>query len=141
MTGAEEGLEPIAIGVVESSLTDPAAAPKQGHEGAPEAWIAIDPALAEGLGGIAAGDRVIVLTWLHRAQRDVLRVHPRDDPANPMRGVFSTRSADRPNPIGLHEVEVLALEGSRLRVRDLEAVDGTPVLDLKPVLGSSERPP
>ena len=141
MTGAEEGLEPIAIGVVESSLTDPSAAPKQGHEGAPEAWIAIDPALAEGLGGIAAGDRVIVLTWLHRAQRDVLRVHPRDDPANPMRGVFSTRSADRPNPIGLHEVEVLALEGSRLRVRDLEAVDGTPVLDLKPVLGSSERPP
>lgn len=134
-------MEPIAIGVVESSLTDPAAAPKQGHEGAPEAWIAIDPALAEGLGGIAAGDRVIVLTWLHRAQRDVLRVHPRDDPANPMRGVFSTRSADRPNPIGLHEVEVLALEGSRLRVRDLEAVDGTPVLDLKPVLGPSERPP
>ena len=141
MTGAEEGLEPIAIGVVESSLTDPSAAPKQGHEGAPEAWIAIDPALAEGLGGIGAGDRVIVLTWLHRAQRDVLRVHPRDDPANPMRGVFSTRSADRPNPIGLHEVEVLALEGSRLRVRDLEAVDGTPVLDLKPVLGPSERPP
>lgn len=141
MTDIEDRLEPIPIGVVESSLADPAAAPKQGHEGAPEAWIAIDPALVDGLGGIAAGDRVIVLTWLHRAQRDVLRVHPRDDPANPMRGVFSTRSADRPNPIGLHEVEVLALDGPRLRVRDLEAVDGTPVLDLKPVLGPSERPP
>ena len=141
MTDIEDRLDPIPIGVVESSLIDPAAAPKQGHEGAPEAWIAIDPALADGLGGIAAGDRVIVLTWLHRAQRDVLRVHPRDDPANPMRGVFSTRSADRPNPIGLHEVEVVALDGPRLRVRDLEAVDGTPVLDLKPVLGPSERPP
>jgi len=141
VTDIEDRLEPIPIGVVESSLADPAAAPKQGHEGAPEAWIAIDPALVDGLGGIAAGDRVIVLTWLHRAQRDVLRVHPRDDPANPTRGVFSTRSADRPNPIGLHEVEVLALDGPRLRVRDLEAVDGTPVLDLKPVLGPSERPP
>ena len=141
MTDIEDRLEPIPIGVVESSLADPAAAPKQGHEGAPEAWIAIDPALVDGLGGIAAGDRVIVLTWLHRAQRDVVRVHPRDDPANPTRGVFSTRSADRPNPIGLHEVEVLALDGPRLRVRDLEAVDGTPVLDLKPVLGPSERPP
>ena len=141
MTGAEEGLEPIAIGVVESSLTDTTAAPKQGHEGAPEAWIANHPAHAHGRGGLAAGDRVIVLTWLHRAQRDVLRVHPRDDPANPMRGVFSTRSADRPNPIGLHEVAILALDGARMRVAPLEAVDGTPVLDVKPVLGSSERPP
>ena len=141
MTDTEGRSELIPIGVVESSLTDPAAAPKQGHEGGPEAWIVIDPAVLDGLGGIEVGDRVIVLTWLHRARRDVLRVHPRDDPANPMRGVFATRSADRPNPIGLHEVEVLALDGPRLRVRDLEAVDGTPVLDLKPVLAPSDRPP
>ncbi len=114
------------IGVVESPLTDPAAAPKQGREGAPE--------VAEGLDGITPGDEVIVLTWLDRADRGVLRVHPRDDPANPARGVFSTRSADRPNPIGLHVVEVVEIDGTRLRVRDLEAVDGTPVLDLKPVI-------
>jgi tRNA-Thr(GGU) m(6)t(6)A37 methyltransferase TsaA len=122
------------IGVVESPLTDPATAPKQGREGAPEAVLVIRPEVAEGLDGIAAGDEVIVLTWLDRADRDVLRVHPRDDPANPERGVFSTRSADRPNPIGLHVVEVVTIEGPRLRVRNLEAVDGTPVLDLKPVI-------
>jgi tRNA-Thr(GGU) m(6)t(6)A37 methyltransferase TsaA len=122
------------IGVVESPLTDPATAPKQGREGAPEAVLVIQPEVAAGLDGIAAGDEVIVLTWLDRADRAVLRVHPRDDPANPERGVFSTRSADRPNPIGLHVVEVVEIDGTRLRVRDLEAVDGTPVLDLKPVI-------
>jgi tRNA-Thr(GGU) m(6)t(6)A37 methyltransferase TsaA len=122
------------IGVVESPLTDPATAPKQGREGAPEAVLVIQPEVAAGLDGIAAGDEVIVLTWLDRANRDVLRVHPRDDPANPERGVFSTRSADRPNPIGLHVVEVVTIDGTRLRVRNLEAVDGTPVLDLKPVI-------
>ena len=122
------------IGVVESPLTDPATAPKQGREGAPEAVLAIAPEVAEGLDGIAPGDEVIVLTWLDRADRGVLRVHPRDDPANPERGVFSTRSADRPNPIGLHVVEVVTIDGARLRVRNLEAVDGTPVLDLKPVI-------
>jgi tRNA-Thr(GGU) m(6)t(6)A37 methyltransferase TsaA len=122
------------IGVVESPLADPAAAPKQGREGAPEAVVVIAPEVAEGLDGIAPGDEVIVLTWLDRADRGVLRVHPRDDPANPERGVFSTRSADRPNPIGLHVVEVVAIDGARLRVRNLEAVDGTPVLDLKPVI-------
>ena len=122
------------IGVVESPLTDPATAPKQGREGAPEAVLVIQPEVAAGLDGIAAGDEVIVLTWLDRADRDVLRVHPRDDPANPERGVFSTRSADRPNPIGLHVVEVVTIDGARLRVRNLEAVDGTPVLDLKPVI-------
>lgn len=122
------------IGRVQSSLTDPAAAPKQGSEGGPEAWITFDPDVLEALTDIAAGDIVILLTWLDRADREVLRVHPRDDPRNPMRGVFSTRSADRPNPIGLHEVEVLAVEGRRVRVRPLEAVDGTPVVDLKPVL-------
>ena len=122
------------IGTVESPLTDPAMAPKQGHEGAPEAWLAIRPEVAAGLDGIRPGDQVIVLTWLDRADRDTLRVHPRDDPANPERGVFSTRSADRPNPIGLHVVEVVEIDGTRVRVRNLEALDGTPVLDLKPVV-------
>jgi tRNA-Thr(GGU) m(6)t(6)A37 methyltransferase TsaA len=122
------------IGIVESPLTDRATAPKQGLEGAPEAVLVIHPEVAEGLAGIAPGDEVIVLTWLDRADRDVLRVHPRDDPANPERGVFSTRSADRPNPIGLHVVELVAIDGTRLRVRNLEAIDGTPVLDLKPVI-------
>jgi tRNA-Thr(GGU) m(6)t(6)A37 methyltransferase TsaA len=125
-------LEP--IGVVESPLTDPAAAPKQGFEGSPDAWLVLEPQVSEGLDGLRAGDEVIVLTWLDRARRDVLRVHPRDDPANPERGVFSTRSADRPNPIGLHRVQILAVDGLRLRVRDLEALDGTPIVDIKPVL-------
>jgi tRNA-Thr(GGU) m(6)t(6)A37 methyltransferase TsaA len=124
----------VPIGRVESPLTDPAVAPKQGHEGAPEAFLVLEPLVLEGLDGMLPGARVIVLTWLDRARRDVLRVHPRDDLRNPERGVFSTRSADRPNPIGLHEVEVLSIDGNRVRVRDLEAVDGTPVLDLKPVL-------
>ena len=126
-------LEP--VGRVQSPLTDPADAPKQGFEGAPEAELVLEPDVLDALDGIEPGARVIVLTWLDRARRDVLRVHPRDDASNPMRGVFSTRSADRPNPIGLHEVEVLAVEGNRVRVSGLEAVDGTPVLDLKPVLG------
>jgi tRNA-Thr(GGU) m(6)t(6)A37 methyltransferase TsaA len=125
----------IPIAKVESSLTDVESAPKQGHEGAPDAWVVFEPGVLEGLEGIRPGDRVIVLTWLDRARRDVLRVHPRDDVNNPMQGVFNTRSADRPNPIGLHEVEVLSIERERLRVRGLEAIDGTPILDLKPVLG------
>jgi tRNA-Thr(GGU) m(6)t(6)A37 methyltransferase TsaA len=122
------------IGAVESPLTDMASAPKQGHEGAPDAWLVLDPGVLEGLQGIRPGDRVIVLTWLDRARRDVLRVHPRDDVANPKQGVFNTRSADRPNPIGLHEVEIVSIEGRRVRVRNLEALDGTPVVDIKPVL-------
>ena len=122
------------VGVVESPLTDPAAAPKQGDEGAPEAWLVFEPAVHEALDGLRPGDRVIVLTWLHRADRSVLRVHPRDDPANPVQGVFNTRSADRPNPIGLHPVEIVSIDGLRVRVRPLEAVDGTPVVDVKPVL-------
>ena len=93
------------------------------------------PAVLDALEGVRPGDRVIVLTWLDRASRDVLRVHPRDEVTNPMRGVFGTRSADRPNPIGLHEVEVISIDGDRVRVTDMEAVDGTPILDLKPVLG------
>lgn len=126
--------EVVPIGVVESPLTDVASAPKQGHEGAPDACLVFDPAVLEGVQGIRPGDRIIVLTWLDRARRDVLRVHPRDDVTNPMQGVFNTRSADRPNPIGLHEVEILAIEDGRVRVRPLEAVDGTPVLDLKSVI-------
>jgi tRNA-Thr(GGU) m(6)t(6)A37 methyltransferase TsaA len=122
------------IGRVESALTDPAAAPKQGNEGAPEAWLRFEPEVVDGLEGIRPGDRVVVLTWLDRAQRDMLRVHPRDDLANPQTGVFNTRSADRPNPIGLHPVEVLEIDGDRMRVGDLEAVDGTPILDVKPHL-------
>lgn len=118
-----------------SSLLDPAAAPKQGREGSPDAWIEFEPEVLEGLRDLRVGVEVIVLTWLDRARRDVLVVRPRDDPANPKTGVFSTRSADRPNPIGLHRVEILAIDGARLRVRHLEAVDGTPVLDVKPVLG------
>jgi tRNA-Thr(GGU) m(6)t(6)A37 methyltransferase TsaA len=132
-------LEVIPIGVVESPLTDPASAPKQGDEGAPDAWLVFEPAVLQGLEGIRPGDRVIVLTWLHRARRDVLRVHPRDDVANPMQGVFNTRSSDRPNPIGLHEVEVVSIEGRRARVRPLEAVDGTPIVDVKPVLRRSDE--
>jgi tRNA-Thr(GGU) m(6)t(6)A37 methyltransferase TsaA len=123
------------IGRVESPLTDPATAPKQGREGAPEATLVFTPAVRDALEGVRPGDRVIVLTWLDRASRDVLRVHPRDDPANPMRGVFGTRSADRPNPIGLHEVEVVAVDGDRVRVTDMEAVNGTPIVDVKPMLG------
>jgi tRNA-Thr(GGU) m(6)t(6)A37 methyltransferase TsaA len=124
------------IGRVESPLTDPVAAPKQGHEGAPDAWLALEPDVLAALEGIRPADRIIVLTWLDRAQRDTLRVHPRDDLAKPKQGVFSTRSADRPNPIGLHEVEVIAIEGERVHVRPLEAMDGTPVVDIKPVIGS-----
>jgi tRNA-Thr(GGU) m(6)t(6)A37 methyltransferase TsaA len=122
------------IGHVESPLTDPASAPKQGFEGSPEAWLVLEPAVLEGLDGIAAGDEVIVLTWLDRARRDVLRTHPRDDRSSPERGVFSTRSPARPNPIGLHRVRVLSIDGPRLLVCDLEALDGTPIVDIKPVL-------
>jgi tRNA-Thr(GGU) m(6)t(6)A37 methyltransferase TsaA len=126
----------IAVGTVESPLTDRASAPKQGDEGAPDAWIAFDAAVADALDGIAAGDELLVLTWFDRASRDVLRVRPRDDPARAEQGVFSTRSPDRPNPIGLHRVTVLAVEGLRVQVADLEALDGTPVVDVKPVLRS-----
>jgi tRNA-Thr(GGU) m(6)t(6)A37 methyltransferase TsaA len=124
----------VPIGRVESPLTDKAAAPKQGREGSPEAWLVFEPAILEGLDGIAAGDEVILLTWLDRADRDVLRVHPRDDVNNPMRGVFGTRSADRPNPIGLHPIQIVEIDGNRVRVRDLEALEGTPIVDVKPVI-------
>ena len=122
------------IGYVESPLVDPAAAPKQGFEGAPEAWLVFDASVAEAARDMTAGTDVLVLTWLHRGRRDVLAVHPRDDPANPETGVFSTRSQDRPNPIGLHRVRVVAVDGLRVRVQDLEAIDGTPIVDVKPVI-------
>ena len=122
------------IGWVASPLVDRVTAPKQGDEGAPEAWLVFHPDLAEGLRGLTVGADVFVLTWLHRAQRDVLVVHPRDDPRHPETGVFSTRSADRPNPIGLHRVRIAAIDGLRVLVRDLEALDGTPIVDVKPVL-------
>lgn len=124
----------VPIGHVESSLVEPADAPKQGNEGAPDAWLVFSPEVAAGLGDLAVGDVVIVLTWLHQAQRQVLSVRPRDDPRNPLTGVFSTRSADRPNPIGLHRVTIAAIDGLRVLVRNLEAVDGTPVVDVKPAL-------
>jgi tRNA-Thr(GGU) m(6)t(6)A37 methyltransferase TsaA len=127
-------MELIPIGAVQSSLVDRAAAPKQSDEGAPPAWLVLDERFAAGLEGVAAGDELLVLTWLHEGDREVLRVRPRDDPDRPERGVFSTRSSDRPNPIGLHRVTVLGIDGPRVQVDALEAVDGTPVLDLKPVL-------
>ena len=109
--------------------------PRQGSEGAPDAWLEVDPAFARGLSGIAPGDEVIVVTWLHRADREVLETHPRNDPAIPLAGVFATRSPDRPNPLGLHRVTVREITGARLRIGPIEAIDGTPVVDVKPVLG------
>jgi tRNA-Thr(GGU) m(6)t(6)A37 methyltransferase TsaA len=122
------------VATVQSPLTDAASAPKQGHEGAPDAWLRFDPAVLDALDGLEVGDEIVVLTWLDRADRDVLRVHPRGDPANPIQGVFNTRSPARPNPIGLHEVRILAIDGARMLVSGLEALDGTPVVDVKPVL-------
>jgi len=122
------------IGWVESPLVNRDTAPKQGDEGSPDAWLVFDPAVRQGLRDLAVGAEVLVLTWLDRADRDVLVVHPRDDLSAPRRGVFSTRSADRPNPIGLHRVEVVAIDDARIQVRNLEALDGTPVVDVKPVL-------
>jgi tRNA-Thr(GGU) m(6)t(6)A37 methyltransferase TsaA len=127
----ESSYEVKAIGQVESPLADPASVPKQGDEGAPDAWLVFESAVLDALEGIQPGDEVIVLTWLHRARRDVLRVHPRGDPSRPQQGVFSTRSPHRPNPIGLHPVEIVSIDGPKVRVRNLEAVNGTPIVDLE----------
>jgi tRNA-Thr(GGU) m(6)t(6)A37 methyltransferase TsaA len=128
------------VGVVESPLTRRDDAPRQGDEGAPDPWIVLDPDVRAAASDLAVGSEVLVLTWLHLADRDVLAVHPRDDASRPMTGVFSTRSPDRPNPIGLHRVTILSVDGLRLRVSQLEALDGTPVVDIKPVIGAaSER--
>ena len=127
------------IGVIHSTLTSLDEAPRQGDEGAVEAWLELSPPVAPGLLGIAAGDELIILTWLHRADRDVLQVHPRGDLERPLRGVFATRSPDRPNPIGLHQVTVLEVMSQSLRVFPMEAIDGTPIVDIKPLIGRVEN--
>jgi len=129
-----EGYELRPIGWVESPLVDPDLAPKQGDEGSPEATLVFAEFVSEALRDLRPDTDALVLTWLDRADREVLRVHPRGDRSNPEQGVFNTRSPDRPNPIGLHRVGIVAIEGNRVRVRDLEAVDGTPIVDVKPVL-------
>jgi tRNA-Thr(GGU) m(6)t(6)A37 methyltransferase TsaA len=126
--------EIVPIGWVESPLKERSQAPRQGHLGAPPAWLVFEPEVTEGIRDLRAGTDVIVLTWLDRSRRDVLTTRPGDDPQSPPLGVFSTRSPDRPNPIGLHRVRVIAVEGSRVQVHGLEALDGTPVADVKPVL-------
>lgn len=128
-----------AIGVIESSLITIERAARQGSEGAPDAWLVLDAGFEQGLRGITIGDELIVITWLHRACRTVLEVHPRDDPTNAIAGVFATRSPHRPNPLGLHRVTVLDVCGCRLRVGPLEAIDGTPVVDVKAVLGAADE--
>ena len=125
------------IGFIRSTLTQLEDAPMQGDEGAPEAWLELKPLVAQGLAGIKAGDELIVLTWLHLAQRDVLQVHPRGDINRPLTGVFATRSPDRPNPVGLHRVSVLEVKEQNLLVAPLEAIDGTPIVDIKPVLAEA----
>jgi tRNA-Thr(GGU) m(6)t(6)A37 methyltransferase TsaA len=122
------------IGIIRSSIKKRSEAPKQGSEGAPDAWLEVSPLVAEGLDGLAAGDDVIVVTWLHQARRDVLKVHPRSERHRPLTGVFATRSPDRPNPLGLHAVTVREVAKNRLRIGPIEAIDGTPVVDIKPVL-------
>lgn len=123
------------IGVIRSELKNLTDAPLQGDEGNYEAWIELTPEMAQGLAGVKVDDELIVLTWLHLAQRDVLQVHPRGRLDAPLTGVFATRSPDRPNPIGLHQVSVLQIDGQRLKVAPIEALDGTPIVDMKPVLG------
>lgn len=126
------------IGIVRSELTELEHAPMQGDEGAPDAWLELSPRVVEGLMGIRTGDELLVLTWLHLAQRDVLQVHPRGNPNRPLSGVFATRSPDRPNPVGLHRVTVLEVTAKKLRVAPLEAIDGTPIVDIKPVLSGTD---
>lgn len=122
------------VGVVSSSLKDRQNAPRQGREGAPDAWLEVFSAFREGLKGIEIGNKIIVITWFHQSQRDILQVHPRSDPNIPLAGVFATRSPDRPNPLGLHLVTVLEIAGDGLKIGPIEAIDGTPVIDIKPVL-------
>jgi tRNA-Thr(GGU) m(6)t(6)A37 methyltransferase TsaA len=125
------------IGFVRSPIVDRASAPRQGDEGAPDAWIELAAPVLAAVEGVEVGDELIVITWLHEARRDVLKVHPRDDESRPLTGVFATRSSDRPNPLGLHQVTALELAPARLKVGPLEAIDGTPVVDIKPVLRGS----
>ncbi len=127
------------IGVIRSAIETRAQAPRQGSEGAPDAWLEVDAAVAIGLRGIAVGDDLLVITWLHLGRRETLEVHPRSDKTRPLAGVFATRSPDRPNPLGLHRVTVRQIDGARLRIGPIEVIDGTPVVDIKPVLTDSER--
>jgi tRNA-Thr(GGU) m(6)t(6)A37 methyltransferase TsaA len=127
------------IGRVESPVTDPSAATRQGDEGAPDGVLVFDADMRPALDGLGAGDAVVVVTWLHLADRTVLQVHPRGDASRPLRGVFATRSQPRPNPLGIHEVTVLAVDGLRVSVRGLEAVDGTPIIDIKSALGPRDQ--
>ncbi len=138
---ADDSYELRPVGRVESTLADRADAPLQGTEGAPEAWLVFDRALSTCITDLRPGAEILVLTWLHRARRDVLRVHPRGNPDNAEEGVFSTRSPDRPNPIGLHRVRIVDVnvDNNRIRVSDLEAIDGTPIVDIKPILSERER--
>ena len=127
------------VGAIRSAIKARREAPRQGYEGAPDAWLEVYRWATKALQGLAVGDEIIVITWLHRARREVLRVHPRSDRRNPLRGVFATRSPDRPNPLGLHPVTVRAIDGNRLRIGPMEAIDGTPVVDIKPALGHRRR--
>ena len=130
----KNSLELRPIGVIRSKLKERSQAPKQGSEGAPDVWVEVHPFAAQALDGVAVGDELIVLTWLHRAHRNTLKVRPRSDPKRRLTGVFATRSPDRPNPIGLHQVTVRRIERNRVRIGPIEAIDGTPVIDIKPVL-------
>jgi tRNA-Thr(GGU) m(6)t(6)A37 methyltransferase TsaA len=125
------------LGFLHSPIKQRSEAPRQGREGAPDAWLVVNEGVAEGLEGIAVGDEIIVITWLHKARRDILKTHPRNDETMPLAGVFATRSPDRPNPLGLHRVTVLEIAGERVKVGPIEAIDGTPVVDIKPVLHQS----
>ena len=127
-----------SIGVIRSTIKKPSQAPKQGSEGAPDAWLEVYPFATQGLDGLSAGDEIVVITLLHRSRRDVLKVHPRSDPNRPLTGVFATRSPDRPNPLGLHRVTIRTISGNRLRIGPIEAIDHTPVVDVKPVLNALE---
>jgi tRNA-Thr(GGU) m(6)t(6)A37 methyltransferase TsaA len=127
------------IGYVRSPLVAREDAPRQGREGAPDAWLELNPEVVAGMDGIEAGQEIIVLTWLHQARRDVLRVHPRGDPTVSLSGVFATRSPDRPNPIGLHRVRVVEVAPNRIKVGPLEAIDGTPIVDIKPMLDVADH--
>jgi tRNA-Thr(GGU) m(6)t(6)A37 methyltransferase TsaA len=126
------------VGRIRSTLRALTDAPRQGSEGAPDAWLEVDPAFSRALRGIEEGDALIVVTWLDRADREVLQVHPRGDTRAPLAGVFATRSPHRPNPLGLHRVTVRAISGTRLRIGPIEALDGTPVVDIKPALDARE---
>ena len=130
----KNSLELCPVGVIRSKIKERSKAPKQGSEGAPDVWLEVHPFAKPAMEGVAVGDELIVLTWLHRAHRDTLKVHPRSDPKRQLTGVFAIRSPDRPNPIGLHQVTVRRIAKNRVRIGPIEAIDGTPVIDIKPVL-------